>query len=66
MVKVYLSRKGVPFSDYNVSTDRDALTRLVEMGFRTTPLTVIGEQKIIGYKPSDIDSALEAAGVSSA
>ncbi len=63
MVKVYLSRKGVPFNDYNVSTDRDALMRLIEMGFRTTPLTVIGEQRIVGYKPSDIDSALESVSV---
>ncbi len=66
MVKVYLSRKGVPFNDYTVSTDREALTRLIEMGFRTTPLTVIAEQRIVGYKPSDIDSALESAGVSTA
>ena len=64
MVKVYLSRKGVAFNDYNVSTDRDALMRLIDMGFRTTPLTVIGDQRIVGYKPSDIDSALETAGVS--
>ena len=25
MVKVYLSRKGIPFTEYNVSTDQDAL-----------------------------------------
>ena len=63
MVKVYLSQKGIPFSDYNVSTDRDALGRLIGMGFRTTPVTVIGEEKIVGYSPAKIDEALEAAGV---
>ena len=63
MVKVYLSRKGITFSEYNVSTDRDALGRLIGMGFRTTPVTVIGEEKIVGYSPAKIDEALEAAGV---
>ena len=63
MVKVYLSRKGIAFSEYNVSTDRDALGRLISMGFRTTPVTVIGEEIIVGYSPAKIDDALEAAGV---
>ena len=62
MVKVYLSRKGVPFTEYNVSTDPDALRRLVGMGYRTTPVTLIGEEKLVGYSPSSIDSALAAAG----
>ena len=63
MVKVYLSRKGVSFSEYNVSTDGDALKRLVGMGFRTTPVTVIGDEKIVGYSPSKLDAALATVGV---
>jgi len=64
MVKVYLSRKGVEFEDYNISTDRDALGRLLGMGFRTTPVTVIGDENVVGYSPAKIDEALQAAGVS--
>ena len=62
MVKVYLSRKGIPFTERNVSEDRDALNSLVEMGFRTTPVTVIGGEKIVGYSTAQIDEALAAAG----
>jgi glutaredoxin len=62
MVKVYLSRKGVPFTEYNVSNDPDALRRLVGMGYRTTPITVIGDERLVGYSPSSLDSALAAAG----
>ena len=62
MVKVYLSRKGVPFTEYNVSTDGEARKRLVGMGFRTTPVTVIGEEKIVGYNPAKLDAALQLAG----
>ena len=61
MVKVYLSRKGVPFMEYNVSLDPEAKQRLLAMGYRTTPLTVINEHKIVGYKPPQIDEALADA-----
>ena len=63
MVKVYLSQKGVEFTDYNISTDREALKNLIDMGYRTTPLTVIGDEKIIGYSPAKIDEALKLVGI---
>ena len=54
MVKVYLSRKGVEFDDFNVSTDRNALKNLVGMGYRTTPVTVIGDSLVVGYSPAKL------------
>ena len=63
MVKVYLSRKGVPFTEYNVSTDGDGLKALIGMGYRTTPVTVIGDEKVVGYSPSKMDEALKTAGI---
>jgi protein-disulfide isomerase len=53
----------VPFEDYNVGADRDALKRLLDMGFRSTPVTVIGETKIAGYSQAKLDEALQAAGL---
>ena len=65
MVKVYLSRKGIPFTERNVSTDREALRTLLDMGYRTTPVTVIGDEKVVGFSPASLDEALKAAGVNS-
>ena len=65
MVKVYLSRKGFEYTEQNVSTDRDSLKDLVSMGYRSTPVTVIGEEKVVGYSPAKLDEALEAAGLAS-
>ena len=65
MVKVYLSRKGFEYTEHNVSTDRDSLKDLVSMGYRSTPVTVIGEEKVVGYSPAKLDEALEAAALSS-
>ena len=63
MVKVYLSRKGIPFTEFNVSRDREALKDLVRMGYRTTPVTVVGDQKVVGYAPAGLDVALKAADI---
>ena len=63
MVKVYLSRKGVPFVEYNVSRDREALKELVGMGYRTTPVTVVGGQSVVGYAPAGLEAALIAADI---
>ncbi len=60
MVKVYLSRKGVSFTEYNVSMDPEAVKRLVGMGYRTTPVTVIGNERIVGYSPPKLDAALQS------
>ena len=62
MVKVYLSRKGIAFTELNVSLEPDAKKRLLEMGYRTTPVTVIGDQTIVGYKPPQMEAALAQAG----
>ena len=62
MVKVYLSRKGIPFSEHNISKDREALKTLLGMGYRTTPVTVIGDSQVVGYSPAKLDAALKAAG----
>jgi glutaredoxin len=63
MVKVYLSRKGVPFTEHNVSQETDARDTLLGMGYRATPVTVIGESLVVGYNTGKIDEALAAAGV---
>ena len=64
MVKVYLSRKGFEYTEFNVSENREALKELVTKGYRSTPVTVIGEENVVGYSPAKIAEALEAAGLS--
>ena len=63
MVKLYLSRKDIEFTELNVSTNREGLTELLSLGFRSTPVTTIGEEHIVGYDPNRIDSALATVGI---
>ena len=62
MVKVYLSRKGLEFTERNVSEDDAARDDLLAMGLRSTPVTVIGGQNVVGYSPPKLEAALKAAG----
>ena len=62
MVKVYLSRKGLEFIERNVSEDDAARDALLAMGLRSTPVTVIGDQNVVGYSPPKLEAALKAAG----
>ena len=41
MMKVYLSRKDVVFTEHNVSNDAKALKTLLDMGYRTTPVMAV-------------------------
>jgi glutaredoxin len=56
-VKELLSRAGVPFTAHNVDEDDHAYDELIARGWRTVPVTVIGDQAIKGF---DVD-ALAAA-----
>lgn len=55
-----LSREGVPFVAKNVDEDEAAYAELLQRGFRTIPVTVIGDTSIRGYEPEKIQEALAA------
>jgi hypothetical protein len=53
------------FRDKNVEADHDAYTELVNLGFRTVPLTVIGPRFIKGFDEQALRDALADADESS-
>jgi glutaredoxin len=54
----YLSQKGIPYTEKNVSRDQEAVQELVSMGLRSLPVIVIGEKRLSGFNPAAIDAAL--------
>jgi glutaredoxin len=60
MVKELLSREGVAFETKNVDQDEQAYAELMAKGFRTIPVTFIGDQVIVGFDQAAIKSALDA------
>lgn len=62
MVKAFLKLRDVEFVEKNVSTDLEGRSELMEMGFDSTPVTVIGSRLLIGFDTGLIDQALSELG----
>ena len=57
-MKEFLSREGVAFTAKNVDEDDRAYGELIARGFRTVPLTIVGERAVKGYDPAALKSAI--------
>jgi glutaredoxin len=51
----YLSQKGVPFTEKDVARDPSAMQDLRRMGLRLLPVMVIGDKRLTGFNPEEID-----------
>lgn len=59
----YLSQKGVPFVERNIGKSPEARQELMEMGTMSLPVLLIGDKRLTGFNPAQIDAALGAAGL---
>ncbi len=57
-MKAWLSQRNVLFTDKNVREDPVALDELKRMGFNSVPVTVIGEERIVGFDQERLGKAL--------
>ena len=61
-MKEFLSREGADFTAKNVDEDDGAYDELIARGYRTIPVTIIGERVIRGYDRDALASALAELG----
>jgi glutaredoxin len=59
-VKELLSQERVPFTAYNVDEDDRAYDELIARGWRTVPVTIIGDRAIKGFDRPALMDALAA------
>jgi glutaredoxin len=57
-VKELLSREGASFSVQNIEEDDRAYDKLLALGFRTVPVTVIGAHIVKGFDEAALTAAL--------
>ena len=48
----------MPFTAYNVDEDERAYDELIARGWRTVPVTVIGERVLQGFNPVELADAV--------
>ena len=61
-MKALLSRERVPFTAYNVDEDDRAYDELIARGFRTVPVTVIGDEIVKGFDEAALLDAIKRCG----
>lgn len=57
-VKGYLADKGVEFEERNIEQSDDYAQEVWDMGVRAVPLTVIGENRVLGMNKTQFDKFL--------
>jgi adenosylhomocysteine nucleosidase len=60
-VKEFLSRAGREYIVRNVDDDPTAYEELIRRGFRTIPVTIVGDRAVRGFAPAELKAALDAA-----
>ena len=61
-MKEFLSREGVAFQAKNVDEDEQAYAELVQKGYRTIPVTVIGDRVVKGFDEAALREAIRSEG----
>ena len=51
--------KKTNFDDRDITKDPSAISELQKLGFLTTPVTVIGDEVIVGFDVPKLDAALK-------
>ncbi len=60
-VKAFLHARGVSFHERDVAADETAMRELHERGYAATPLTVVGDQEILGMNRTRFEQVLGSA-----
>ena len=56
--KSFFLRKGIEFIHKNVRGDRAALKELLDMGYQSTPVTIIDGEAVVGFDQQKIEELL--------
>jgi glutaredoxin 3 len=57
-VKEFLSQKKIAYTERNVAADQTALAELEKLGYKTTPVTLIDGEAVVGFDRARLESLL--------
>jgi glutaredoxin len=60
-VKEFLSQENIAFMERDIATDPTALAELEKLGYRTTPVTLVDGQVVVGYESEKLAELLGLA-----
>ena len=57
--KDYLSRKGIPYVDYNVAGDREKAKEMIQKsGQMGVPVIIVDDEIVVGFNQAKLDELL--------
>lgn len=59
-VKKFLQEKSIPFKEVDITQDEETKLKLVQMGFKGTPVTIVGDKALAGFDPAQLERLLAA------
>ena len=62
-VKAFLNARGIAYKEYDVSKDAEGKKRYTELGGKSYPFIVVGEQHMNGFNQQALEEALKTAGL---
>ena len=57
-VKEFLSQNNIAFTERNIAADDAALAELEQLGYMTTPVTVIDDEVVVGFDRPKLERLL--------
>jgi len=60
-VKAFLNARGIAYKEYDISKDAEGKKRYDELGGKTVPFIVIGDQKLSGFHKDELEKMLKTA-----
>jgi glutaredoxin 3 len=58
-VKEFLSQNKIEFVDRNIAANETALNELERLGYKTTPVTVVDGQVVVGFDRDKLQKLLK-------
>ncbi len=58
-MKEFLSQKQVEFTERNIAADEAAVGELEELGYMTTPVTLVDGEVVVGFDRARLERLLE-------
>ena len=59
-VRAWLTDRGIAFAERDAGSDADAAQALAATGTFATPLLVVGEAKVFGFRPEQLAAILDS------
>lgn len=57
-MKEFLHKKGITYTEKDISADEQAFEELVAMGYSATPVTLIDGEAVVGFNTAKLDALL--------